>query len=80
MYITGQGVPPFSLVLWVLLAGYLMAGGANTVNMWFDRDIDMLMARTRLRPIPSGRISAFWRARLSAWRKAAWPSGSSGIS
>jgi protoheme IX farnesyltransferase len=58
MYITGHGVPPLSLVLWVLLGGYLMAGGANTVNMWFDRDIDMLMSRTKLRPIPSGRIPA----------------------
>jgi len=61
MYITGQGVPPFSLVLWVLVAGYLMAGGANTVNMWFDQDIDQLMARTKLRPIPSGRIPG-WAA------------------
>ncbi len=61
MYITGQGVPPFSLVLWVLVAGYLMAGGANTVNMWFDQDIDQLMARTKLRPIPSGRIPS-WAA------------------
>jgi heme o synthase len=58
MYITGHGIPPFSLVLWVILGGYLMAGGANTVNMWFDRDIDMLMSRTKLRPIPSGRIPA----------------------
>jgi protoheme IX farnesyltransferase len=58
MFITDRGLPPVSLVLWVLLGGYLMAGGANTVNMWFDRDIDQLMARTRLRPIPSGRIPA----------------------
>jgi len=56
MYITGQGVPSASLVFWVFVAGYLMAGGANTVNMWFDQDIDQLMARTKLRPIPSGRI------------------------
>jgi protoheme IX farnesyltransferase len=59
MFITGRGIPTPALVGWVLLGGYLMAGGANTVNMWFDRDIDMLMARTRLRPIPSGRIPAF---------------------
>ncbi|HXW98007.1 MAG TPA: heme o synthase, partial [Gemmatimonadales bacterium] len=56
MFITDRGLPSFQLVLWVLLGGYLMAGGANTVNMWFDRDIDTLMSRTRLRPIPSGRI------------------------
>ena len=29
-----------------------MAGGANAINMWFDRDIDTRMSRTRLRPIP----------------------------
>jgi protoheme IX farnesyltransferase len=34
-----------------------MAGGANAVNMYLDRDIDDRMARTRLRPIPSGRMS-----------------------
>jgi protoheme IX farnesyltransferase len=63
MFITDRGLPPLSLVLWVLLGGYLMAGGANTINMWFDRDIDTLMSRTRLRPIPSGRIPG-WAALL----------------
>jgi len=58
MFITPAGLPSVSQVLWVLLGGYLMAGGANAINMWFDRDIDLRMARTRLRPIPSGRVSA----------------------
>ncbi|MBA3258259.1 MAG: protoheme IX farnesyltransferase [Gemmatimonadales bacterium] len=57
MFITPAGLPTVSQVCWVLLAGYLMAGGANTINMWFDRDIDTRMSRTRLRPIPSGRIA-----------------------
>lgn len=57
MFITDRGVPPLSLVLWVLLGGYLMAGGANAINMWFDRDIDDKMSRTRLRPVPSGRLA-----------------------
>jgi protoheme IX farnesyltransferase len=57
MFITDRGIPPLSLVLWVILGGYLMAGGANAINMWFDRDIDTRMTRTRLRPIPSGRIA-----------------------
>jgi len=56
MFITPAGMPSISQVLWVALAGYLMAGGANAINMWFDRDIDTKMSRTRLRPIPSGRI------------------------
>ena len=58
MFITPAGLPSVSLVLWVILGGYLMAGGANAINMWFDRDIDTKMSRTRLRPIPAGRISA----------------------
>jgi protoheme IX farnesyltransferase len=57
MFATEKGVPSAALIGIVLLAGYLMAGGANTVNMWFDRDIDDKMARTRLRPIPAGRIA-----------------------
>jgi len=57
MFITGQGMPSFGLVFWVIIGGYLMAGGANAINMWFDRDIDDKMSRTRLRPIPSGRLT-----------------------
>jgi heme o synthase len=56
MFITPAGLPSPELVLWVLIGGYLMAGGANAINMWFDRDIDGRMSRTRLRPIPAGRI------------------------
>ena len=50
------GTPAWTLVLGVFVGGYLMAGGANAVNMYLDRDIDDRMARTRLRPIPSGRM------------------------
>ncbi len=58
MFITPAGLPTWSQIFWVLVGGYLMAGGANAINMWFDRDIDTRMARTQLRPIASGRISA----------------------
>ncbi len=57
MFITPAGLPSMRLVLLVVVGGYLMAGGANAINMWFDRDIDTRMARTRLRPIPAGRVS-----------------------
>jgi heme o synthase len=57
MFITPAGLPSISLLLWVALGGYLMAGGANAINMWFDRDIDTKMSRTRSRPIPAGRLS-----------------------
>lgn len=54
MFVAGR--PGWQLVLAVFFGGYLMAGGANTVNMYLDRDIDDRMARTRLRPIPGGRM------------------------
>ncbi|MGH7650797.1 MAG: heme o synthase [Gemmatimonadaceae bacterium] len=56
MFVAGN--PGWLLLLVVLAGGYLMAGGANAVNMYLDRDIDTQMARTRLRPIPSGRMGA----------------------
>ena len=55
MFVAGS--PSIGLVLLVAVGGYLMAGGANAVNMYLDRDIDDRMARTRLRPIPSGRMA-----------------------
>jgi protoheme IX farnesyltransferase len=57
MYIALRAAPGLWLVLWTMLGGYLMAGGANAINMFIDRDIDAHMPRTKLRPIPSGRMS-----------------------
>ena len=55
MYIAGD--PSVSLVLIVLIGGYLSAGGAGAVNHWYDRDIDLQMPRTADRPVPSGRVA-----------------------
>ncbi|MFW6192080.1 MAG: heme o synthase [Gemmatimonadota bacterium] len=54
MYVAGEPAP--SLVAWTLVGGYLMAGGANAINMYLDRDIDGDMARTCSRPLPAGRM------------------------
>jgi heme o synthase len=54
MFVAGR--PGWELILVVFVGGYLMAGGANAVNMYLDRDIDDRMSRTRLRPIPAGRM------------------------
>jgi protoheme IX farnesyltransferase len=51
------GSPSVELVLVTCLGGYLSAGGAGAVNHWYDRDIDLRMARTADRPVPSGRVS-----------------------
>jgi heme o synthase len=33
------------------------AGAAGALNMWYDADIDAVMARTAMRPIPRGQVS-----------------------
>jgi heme o synthase len=57
MVVAAQGWPGGWVVFWTMVGGYLMAGGANAINMYVDRDIDAVMRRTALRPIPSGRMS-----------------------
>ena len=32
------------------------AGASGAINMWYERDIDALMSRTRRRPLPAGRM------------------------
>ena len=39
-----------------MLALAVGAGAAGAINMWFDRDIDAIMNRTKERPIPLGKI------------------------
>jgi protoheme IX farnesyltransferase len=51
-----HGHPRLMPVLAVLAGGTFAAGGAHAVNCWFDRDIDAEMNRTRMRPLPGGRI------------------------
>lgn len=58
---TGYIVAPAPLQFWPSLLSILLialgGGAAGALNMWWDADIDILMKRTRNRPIPSGRIS-----------------------
>jgi protoheme IX farnesyltransferase len=53
-----HGHPKLVAVLGVLVGGTFAAGGAHAINCWFDRDIDAEMSRTRMRPVPGGRIPA----------------------
>lgn len=36
----------------------LASGAGGAINMWYDRDIDAVMNRTKNRPIPAGRVNA----------------------
>jgi len=47
-----------TLAFTALLCIAIGAGASGAINMWFDADIDAVMARTRGRPIPQGRIGA----------------------
>ena len=57
MILAADGFPSLRLVLATLVGGFLAAGGANALNMYIDRDIDGLMARTGHRPIVTGEVS-----------------------
>jgi protoheme IX farnesyltransferase len=51
------GDPSVGLIAATVFGGYLSAGGAGAVNHWFDRDLDVKMARTASRPVASGRVA-----------------------
>jgi protoheme IX farnesyltransferase len=40
-----------------LVGTALVVASANALNMWWERDLDKLMARTRNRPLPAGRMA-----------------------
>ena len=52
------GWPPLDALLWGNLGIALAAACAATLNHVLDRRIDQKMARTRLRPLPRGQLSA----------------------
>ncbi len=45
------------LALVAILCIAVGAGAAGCINMWYERDIDAIMRRTRKRPIPAGRMA-----------------------
>ncbi len=49
-------MPPFAAAI-AVFAVALGSGAAGALNMWYDADIDALMARTVSRPVPAGLIA-----------------------
>lgn len=56
MALAEGGMPSGWLMLATVVGGAIVAGGANAMNMYFDRDIDEVMLRTRGRPVPAGQV------------------------
>ena len=57
MFLAAGGFPPVGTLLATLVGGALAAGGANTLNSYWDRDIDAKMARTGHRPLVTGEVT-----------------------
>jgi heme o synthase len=57
MVMAARGIPPLWLVFWTLLGGALSAASAGALNCAYDADIDRIMQRTCMRPIPQGRVT-----------------------
>ena len=51
VYLIGFGAIPLGVA-----SVFISVAGSNALNCYLDRDIDLVMARTRRRPIPSGRV------------------------
>lgn len=66
----GMMLAPGSMSVTAAVATIVGAGlavaGANAANMWWERDADAKMQRTRRRPLPAGRLSADLARRFAA--------------
>lgn len=57
-YLGAQGAPDYLLLLHTLMGTALAGGGTLALNQFMEREADGKMQRTRLRPLPDGRLQA----------------------
>lgn len=58
VWIAADGIPNASIVIIFSLGVFIMRSAGCVINDYADREVDMHIARTRNRPITSGRVSA----------------------
>lgn len=57
-YILGSGgTLSWTSLLIICFGGFLVSGASVTINQIIEKDLDILMERTKSRPIPTGRVS-----------------------
>lgn len=56
LFLAPGALHPFIACVAILCIA-LGSGAAGAINMWYDRDIDVVMKRTRNRPLPTGRVT-----------------------
>ena len=56
-YLLAAEVVHFQTLILLAIGGYFMVGASNVFNQIIERDLDVLMDRTKNRPIPSGRMT-----------------------
>jgi len=56
-YVGLTGAPDYLRLVHLLVGTMLAAGGTLALNQYWERDVDARMDRTRVRPLPDGRLS-----------------------
>jgi protoheme IX farnesyltransferase len=56
-YLGSSGAPQIRVLIRLLAATALAAGGTLALNQYLERDLDARMERTRNRPLPQGRLA-----------------------
>ncbi len=56
-YVGLTGAPDYVKLVHLLIGTMLAAGGTLALNQYWERDVDAMMDRTRVRPLPDGRLS-----------------------
>ena len=75
----GGGLPNLWFAFLFLVGAIVMRGAGCTLNDIVDRDFDGRVARTKGRPIPSGRVSVKQAFVFLAAQCAAWPCDSAAV-